>query len=122
MVKYVLTYVPREGGSPADTEAAQKRGLQLLSKFQPSMDIKEWVDRVDGEGGFAVFEGDDPSAILARHRDLDSLLQVRVAAGGRHRRCNADATGSRRLPRLDLLARGSHGEQTDAERDHTGGE
>ena len=64
MVKYVLTYVPREGGSPADTEAAQKRGLQLLSKFQPSMDIKEWVDRVDGEGGFALFEGDDPSTVL----------------------------------------------------------
>jgi hypothetical protein len=31
------------------------------------MDVKEWVDRVDGEGRFAVFESDDP---IAAQRDL----------------------------------------------------
>jgi hypothetical protein len=44
-------------------EAAQHRALQLLSKFVPSMQPTEWVDRVDGEGGFAVFESDDPVAM-----------------------------------------------------------
>jgi hypothetical protein len=62
-MKFVLEYTFREGGSAADNEAGQKRAQQLLAKFVPSFDIKEWVDRIDGEGGFAVFEGDDPVAM-----------------------------------------------------------
>jgi hypothetical protein len=63
-MKFVLTYTFREGGSVAEREAAAKRGLQLLSKFQPSVQFSEWVNRVDGEGGFAVFDSDDAATIM----------------------------------------------------------
>jgi hypothetical protein len=63
-MKFVLTYTFRDGGSAADREADTKRGLQLLSKFEPSVQITEWVDRVDGNGGFALFEADDAGPLL----------------------------------------------------------
>jgi hypothetical protein len=62
-MKFVLTYTFRDGGSLEEREAATKRGMQLLGKFEPSVQIKEWVDRIDGEGGFAVVESDDPAAM-----------------------------------------------------------
>jgi hypothetical protein len=63
-MKFVLTYTFREGGSVAEREAAEKRGMQLLAKFQPSVQFSEWVDRVDGQGGFAVFESGDAATIM----------------------------------------------------------
>ena len=63
VMKFVLTYTIRDGGSLSEREAAAKRGLQLLGKWQPSIEFKEWVDRVDGEGGFVVFESDDAATI-----------------------------------------------------------
>jgi hypothetical protein len=63
-MKFVLTYTFRDGGSVAEREAAEKRGMQLLAKFQPSVQFSEWVDRVDGQGGFAVFESDDAATIM----------------------------------------------------------
>jgi Domain of unknown function (DUF3303) len=63
-MKFVLAYTVRDGGSPTENEQAAKRSMQMLGKFEPSMEIREWVDRVDGEGGFAVFESDDPAAML----------------------------------------------------------
>jgi hypothetical protein len=63
-MKFVLTYTTRDGGSAKDVEAAEKRGMQLLSKFEPSVAISMWVDRLDARGGFAVFETDDPAGIL----------------------------------------------------------
>ena len=62
-MKFVLTYMIRDGGSLAEREDAEKRAMQLLSKFEPSVDISVWVDRIDGRGGFAVFESDDAAAM-----------------------------------------------------------
>ena len=62
-MKFVLAYTWRDGGSSAEREVAEKRSMQLLSKFEPSMEISAWVDRIDGEGGFAMFESDDPAAM-----------------------------------------------------------
>jgi hypothetical protein len=63
-VKFVLTYTFRDGGSLAEREAAGKRGLQLLAKWQPGIEFTEWVDRVDGQGGFVIFESDDSATIM----------------------------------------------------------
>jgi hypothetical protein len=65
-MKFVLTYTWRDGGSAAEREQMLKRSMQLLGKFSPSdpTQIKEWVDRVDGEGGFALLESDDPIAMM----------------------------------------------------------
>jgi Protein of unknown function (DUF3303) len=67
-MKYVLEYTYRDGGSAAENEADAKRAQQLLAKFEPSVDVLQWVDRIDGEGGFSVFESDDP---VAMHRDIE---------------------------------------------------
>ncbi len=62
-MKFVLVYTWREGGSSAEREVTEKRSMQLLSKFEPSVQISEWVDRIDAGGGFAVLESDDPVAM-----------------------------------------------------------
>jgi hypothetical protein len=62
-MKFVLAFTVPNGGSAKDREHADKRAMQLLSKFVPSVDISVWVDRIDGRGGFAVFESDDPAAM-----------------------------------------------------------
>ena len=65
-MKYVLTWKPRSGGSAAENEANGARALEVLSKWapDPSHTIHQFVLRVDGQGGFAVGEGDDPAALL----------------------------------------------------------
>jgi Protein of unknown function (DUF3303) len=65
-VKYVLAWTVRSGGSAAENEEGAKRALQMYQKWAPpsGLEILQWVARVDGEGGYAVVETDDP-AILA---------------------------------------------------------
>lgn len=64
IMKYVTVWKPRFGGSAAENEAGVARVLELYSKWTPSSDVTyhQFVLRVDGEGGFAVTEGDDPAA------------------------------------------------------------
>jgi hypothetical protein len=63
-MKYVVTWKPRFGGSAAENEAAIARLHEVFSKWTPASDvtIHQFVARVDGEGGFAVTEGDDPAS------------------------------------------------------------
>jgi hypothetical protein len=63
-MKYVTVWKPRLGGSAAENEAGVARVLELYSKWTPSSDVTyhQFVLRVDGEGGFAVTEGDDPAS------------------------------------------------------------
>jgi hypothetical protein len=63
-MKFVIAYTFRDGGSLAEREAAEKRGLQLLAKWQPSFEFSEWADRLDGQGGFVVCEADDAATIM----------------------------------------------------------
>jgi hypothetical protein len=62
-MKYVVAWKPRPGGSAAENEAAAARALEVFSKWTPSSDttFHQFVARVDGEGGFAVTESDDPA-------------------------------------------------------------
>jgi len=64
IMKYVVAWKPRFGGSAAENEAAAARLLEVFSKWTPASDvtIHQFVLRVDGEGGFAVTEGDDPAS------------------------------------------------------------
>jgi len=67
-MKYVVAWKPRLGGSAAENEAAVARLLEVFSKWTPSGDVTfhQFVARVDGEGGFAVTEGDDLATAAAR--------------------------------------------------------
>jgi Protein of unknown function (DUF3303) len=63
IMKYVVAWRPRYGGSAAENEAGIARLLEVFSKWTPSSDttFHQFVVRVDGEGGFAVTESDDPT-------------------------------------------------------------
>jgi Protein of unknown function (DUF3303) len=65
-MKYVIAWKPRYAGSAAENETSLARGLDLFSNWTPSSDvtIQQFVLRVDGEGGFAVTEGDDPASTM----------------------------------------------------------
>lgn len=60
-MKYVIQWETRQNAS----EELQARGLQVFSKWSPSEKVNflQFVGRVDGRGGFAVVETDDPTAI-----------------------------------------------------------
>jgi hypothetical protein len=62
-VKLLVSWTTRSGGG--DNEAAAKRGLELFSKWSPpeSVTFHAFVLRLDGNGGFALVEGDDPASL-----------------------------------------------------------
>jgi Protein of unknown function (DUF3303) len=61
-MKYVVTWENRSNA----TEETAARSLQVFSKWTPQegSTFKEFVARIDGRGGFAVVESDDPSLVL----------------------------------------------------------
>jgi Protein of unknown function (DUF3303) len=65
-MKYVMTWTTRLNGSLEENEAAARRGLELFSKWQQPAGITfhQFVGRVDGAGGFAVVETDNPADLL----------------------------------------------------------
>lgn len=65
-MKFVITWTARAGGSAADRRKSAADALKLLGSWQPSesAEIKEWLNRVDGNGGFAVVETDDAGEML----------------------------------------------------------
>ncbi len=62
-MKYVLQWIGRQGGSAQENLATLKRSLEVLSKWTPSTTVHQFVSRVDGEGGYAVVETDDPAEL-----------------------------------------------------------
>jgi hypothetical protein len=68
-MKLVLVYSAREGGSVADNLEAAESAQKLLSKWapNPSATILQWVQRCDGNGGFAVLQTEDMAAL---YKDL----------------------------------------------------
>jgi Domain of unknown function (DUF3303) len=65
-MKHVLAWTTRSSGSAAENEAAEVRLLEVFSKWTPSPDatIHQFVLRIDGQGGFAVVETDNPADTL----------------------------------------------------------
>ena len=66
MAKYLVTWTARSGGSGRDNEAASERSLQLFSKWSPPADstFHQFLTRLDGNGGAAVVETDNPLSVL----------------------------------------------------------
>jgi hypothetical protein len=61
---FQVTWTRRDSGA---SEEADQRIDALMGKFTPpeNLTIHTWVDRVDGAGGFALIEADDPAALLS---------------------------------------------------------
>jgi hypothetical protein len=60
-MKYVVQWMPNSNTA----EESQARSLQVFSKWSPSegATFREFLGRVDNQGGFAVVETDDPTLI-----------------------------------------------------------
>jgi len=60
-MKYVVSWQTRQTSS----EELQARGLQVFSKWAPSAGttFHQFLGRVDGRGGYAVVETDDPALV-----------------------------------------------------------
>jgi hypothetical protein len=58
-MKYVVSWVPRAN----TTEESAARSLQVFGKWSPSANFTEFVGRIDGQGGFAVVESEDPNLV-----------------------------------------------------------
>jgi len=60
-----MKYVVEWNAKPNTTEESAARSLQVFSKWAPSegATFREFLGRVDGSGGYAVVETDDPALI-----------------------------------------------------------
>jgi len=66
-MKYVISWTPREGGSALDNESSSFRFLELLRNWRPKegTTFHQYVLRIDGDGGFAIVETEDASALAS---------------------------------------------------------
>jgi Protein of unknown function (DUF3303) len=64
-MKYLISWTARAGGSAADNDATVKRSLAVFSKWSPPADatFHQFLARLDGTGGFAVVETDNPASV-----------------------------------------------------------
>jgi hypothetical protein len=64
-MKYVVAWTYRLNGSAAENEESLRRGLAVFSKWtQPQgTTYHQFVGRLDGSGGFAVVETDNPAEL-----------------------------------------------------------
>jgi hypothetical protein len=70
-MKYVVSWQPRSNA----TEEIQARSLEVFGKSSPAEGTTylQFLGRIDGPGGFAVVETDDP-ALLARDTGIFSAF------------------------------------------------
>lgn len=66
-MKYVVSWTARGSGSAADIEVGERRSMEVFAKWapDPSVTFLQFVQRVDGDGGFSVVETDNPEELLA---------------------------------------------------------
>jgi len=75
-VKFVVTWQNRDAGT---SEAGEKRVLEVFSKWTPTgATFHQFLGRVDGDGGFAVVETDDPLEILRDVAKFQPWLRYEV--------------------------------------------
>ena len=70
-MKFVIFWQPRSNSS----EEIQARSLQVFGKWSPAEGTTylQFLGRIDGPGGFAVVETDDP-ALIARDTGIFSMF------------------------------------------------
>jgi hypothetical protein len=66
MAKYVMSWKTRAGGSAQQNHDDGKSILSAFAKWQIPADqnYKEFLTRIDGEGGFAVIETDNQAGLM----------------------------------------------------------
>jgi hypothetical protein len=61
-MKYVVSWTYRWNGSAVDNEKGIQRALEVFANWNPAASVTyhQFVGRLDGSGGFAVVETDNP--------------------------------------------------------------
>ena len=75
-MKYVVSWEARQNAS----EELQARSLEVFGKWSPSegTTFHQFLGRIDGRGGYAVVETDDPSLILRDTALFSPFFDFRV--------------------------------------------
>ena len=79
-MKYLVSWTARAGGSAKDNEAAVKRSLDVFGKWSPPADstFHQFVARLDGTGGYAIVETDNPASVAEGPAKFGTLFDFTV--------------------------------------------
>lgn len=79
-MKFMVSWTTRTGASASENEEAVRRGLQLFSKWSPpaGQTFHAFVTRIDGNGGYALVESDDPISLLDGPAKFGTLFEFQV--------------------------------------------
>lgn len=79
-MKYVVAWTYRLNGTAAENDESLRRGLAAYSKWsQPqTMTYHQFVGRIDGGGGFAVLESDNPADLVETTSQFATVLDYRI--------------------------------------------
>jgi hypothetical protein len=79
-MKFVVTWKTRSGASAADNEAAAARTLEVFGKWSPPSDetFHQFLGRLDGTGGFAVVETDNPDSLAEAPAKFGTYLDFEI--------------------------------------------
>jgi hypothetical protein len=79
-VKFVVTWKVRSGGSATDNEEAAARVLEVFGKWSPPSDetFHQFLGRLDGTGGFAVVETENPDSLAEAPAKFGTYLDFEI--------------------------------------------
>jgi hypothetical protein len=79
-MKFVVTWKVRSGSSAADNEAAAARVLEVFAKWSPPSDetFHQFLGRLDGTGGFAVVETNNPDSLAEAPAKFGPYLDFEI--------------------------------------------
>jgi hypothetical protein len=79
-MKYVVSWTYHWNGSAAENEAGIERALQAFMKWTPAagMTFHQFVGKLDGTGGFAVVETDNPMELADAPSKFGHFAEYRI--------------------------------------------
>lgn len=79
-MKYVMSWTFRISGTAAENQETMRRGLEVFSKWSPpsSTTFHAFVSRLDGNGGFAVVETDNPMDLADATSKFSFLAEYQI--------------------------------------------
>jgi hypothetical protein len=79
-MKFLVSYTAREVGTPDEAIKANRRLLEVFSKWQPepSQNIQAFLNRLDGRGGYTIVETDDAAGLLLSSDEFSPWFNFEV--------------------------------------------
>ncbi len=79
-MKYVFSWTYKWNGSAAENEAGFERALQVFAKWTPpaGTTFHQFVGKLDGTGGFAVVETDNPMELADAPSKFGYFAEYRI--------------------------------------------